>query len=90
MYKQKLSDVINLLFPVQKEIPDTEMEFYEDQCIQRKLFIGPIDKKETLKENETVQEDEGREERRLKIKQDNERKKLWIKKLECRKWLGKL
>ena len=45
--KEKLQDVINELFDVHSEVPETEKSFYEDQKADRKLFLGSVDEEAT-------------------------------------------
>ena len=82
--KQKLGDVINKLFEVQKEVPELEREFYLDQQTTRKLFIGGIDEEETEllvqesmeKEKEEMNQalrDKAKKKREEKAKKDKKR-----------------
>ena len=43
----KLQDVLEEIFEVKTEVPELEMIFYQDQCTNRKMYIGDMDKEET-------------------------------------------
>ena len=64
--KIKLRDVQDKIFEVKKTVPDLEMEFYKDQCSDRLLFIGPLDKKITNENKNNLTEQEATESKKKK------------------------
>ena len=64
--KEKLSDVLEKIFEVKSEVPELEVEFYEDQCNERKMYIGSLDKEETRKRIGFMQKLLRRDERKCK------------------------
>ena len=61
----KLSDVINKLFDVSSGVPELEKEFYVDQCTDRKMYIGDVDKVETTRLRKVAEKLQKREEKEL-------------------------
>ena len=81
--KQKLSDVVDELFEVQREVPDLEREFYIDQQTTRKLFVGGVDEEATEKMIEESEQKEQAE--KDKAKRDAAKKKRESKEQEQKK-----
>ena len=78
--KEKISDVLEKLFEVKSEVPELEAEFYEDQCNERKMYIGSIDKEETRKRIGLMQKLQKKDDRKSKEedKMKEQRKKATI------------
>ena len=87
---QKLSDVAGTIFEVKLgEVPEIEMEFYQDQCGPRKMVIGKLDTEETgrrtslLKKELAAQQSREKKEAAMRKfrEKEEERKKLLFKKV---------
>ena len=68
--RSNLVDVLDKLFEVKSVVPKTEKEFYSDQDSSGKMYIEPVDLKETEKNNP-----------RLKRQQNTRKKGRKLKKL---------
>ena len=61
-------DIKDQLFLVAREIPDLEMEFYEDQNRERRMELGGVDREEKAKKM--------KESEKLKRKEDDIQKEF--------------
>lgn len=73
--KEKLQDIKENIFEVKTEVPELEKVFYEDQCEDRKMFIGEVDEEETENLNRESAKKKKKEERVIKEKEKLERMK---------------
>jgi hypothetical protein len=71
--KLKLSDVMDKLFEVKKEVPEIEKDFYRDQQEGRNMYIGPLDVSVTEQNMKEIEEQEEKFEKKEKRKRDEER-----------------
>ena len=69
--------MLEKLFEVKSEVPELEAKFYEDQCNERKMYIGSIDKEATRKRIGLMQKLQRRDERKSteEAKMEEQKKK---------------
>lgn len=73
--KVKLQDVVEEIFEVKSEVPDLEKTFYEDQCGDRKVYIGNVDEEETMRLVKEASKKKKKEELAMKEKKKLQRMK---------------
>ena len=88
--KVKVQEVLEDIFEVKTEVPELEKGFYEDQCSERKMFIGGIDEEETSRLEDEAKRKKKKDERvskeKEKIKKMKEKEMEEAKKYNKVEW----